>query len=240
MTEPELHPRAPTSADEEVLEADTLAIVSELDDASRVRRMATEIDMGFEALKDIKGHAVSVFGSARTPEDHPHYAAAREVGRRLGLAGYAVITGGGPGAMEAANRGAQDAGALSVGLGIELPLEQGMNPYIDLPLEFHYFFARKIMFVRYARAFVVMPGGLGTMDELFEAWTLVQTQKVRHFPLVLFGSDYWAGLLAWLRDPVLAEGKISPADLDMAYVTDDPDEVVRIVSDAESYRPPAA
>lgn len=239
MSQGDLQPREPTSADEEVLEADTLAIRSRMDDAARVRRMADEIDMGFRKLATIRGHGVSVFGSARTPEDDPQYATARDVGRRLGEAGFAVITGGGPGAMEAANRGAQDAGALSVGLGIELPHEQGINPYVDLALEFHYFFARKIMFVRYARAFVVLPGGLGTLDELFEAWTLVQTEKVRHFPIILFGSAYWDGVLDWLRDPVLAEGKISPPDLALAHVTDDPDEVVRIICDAETFRPPA-
>lgn len=232
-------PRPPHSPDEEILEADTLAIVSELDDGDRVRRMAEEIEMAFDALRPIKGHAVSVFGSARTPEDHPDYAAGREVGRRLGEAGFAVITGGGPGAMEAANRGAQDAGSLSVGLGIDLPEEQGLNPYVDLGLNFHYFFARKIMFVRYARAFVVLPGGLGTGDELFEAWTLVQTEKVHHFPIVLYGSAYWAGLLEWIEGTMLADGKISPGDLDLIRLTDDPDEVVRIVREAERYRPAA-
>ncbi len=150
-----------------------------------------------------------------------------------------MITGGGPGAMEAANRGAQDAGSLSVGLGIDLPEEQGLNPYVDLGLNFHYFFARKIMFVRYARAFVVLPGGLGTGDELFEAWTLVQTEKVHHFPIVLYGSAYWAGLLEWIEGTVLADGKISPGDLDLIQLTDDPDEVVRIVREAERYRPAA-
>jgi uncharacterized protein (TIGR00730 family) len=235
------HPREPTSADEELLEADSAAIVSQLDDEARVRRMADELRMGFDALRDVRGHGVSVFGSARTPPDHPQYAQARDLARRLGEAGFAIITGGGPGAMEAANRGARDAGVLSIGLGIELPHEQGINPYVDLPLEFHYFFTRKIMFVRYARAFVVLPGGLGTFDELFEAWTLVQTQKVRHFPIVLFGSAYWEGLVAWLKGTVLAEAKISPQDLDaIVTVTDDPDEVVRIVREAEQHRPPAA
>lgn len=238
MSDPGFHVRPPRSADEEVLEADTLAIVSELSDADRVRRMASEIEMGFEALHRLRGHGVSVFGSARTPVDHPDYALAREVGRRLALAGFAVITGGGPGAMEAANRGARESGGVSVGLGIELPHEQGMNPYVDLGLDFHYFFARKIMFVRYARAFVALPGGMGTLDELFECWTLVQTEKVRHFPIVLLGTEYWSGLLGWLRGTVLAEGKISPEDLDLAHLTDDLDEVVHIVSEAEAYRPP--
>jgi len=232
-------PRLPTSTDEELLEAESRAIVSELDDDARIERMSVEIEMGFRKLSPLRGHAVTVFGSARTPEGHPQYEIGRELGRRLGKAGWAVITGGGPGAMEAANRGAQDVGALSVGLGIELPHEQDMNPYIDLPLEFHYFFARKIMFVRYARAFVALPGGFGTLDELFEAWTLVQTQKIRHFPIVLFDGAYWGGLVDWVRDTVLADDKISPEDLELIHLTDDLDEVVHIVHEAELYRPPA-
>lgn len=235
---PEPHPRPPHSADEELLEADTAAILSQLDDAARVRRMGEEIAMGFDALGHIRGRGVSVFGSARTPRDDPQYAIARDVARRLGEAGFAIITGGGPGAMEAANRGARDAGALSIGLGIDLPHEQGINEYVDLPVDFHYFFARKIMFVRYARAFVVLPGGLGTLDEFFEAWTLVQTEKVRHFPIILFGTAYWSGLMDWLRDTAVAGGKLSEADFALAQLTDDPDEVVRIVSEADAHRPP--
>ncbi|WP_241004476.1 TIGR00730 family Rossman fold protein [Conexibacter sp. SYSU D00693] len=239
MSDERLRPRDPHSADEELLEADTLAIVSQLDDAARVRRMAAEIEMGFDRLRPLRGHAVSIFGSARTPADSPEYAAGRTVARRLGEEGFAIITGGGPGLMEAANRGALDAGALSVGLGIDLPGEPGLNPYVGIPLEFHYFFARKIMFVRYARAFVVLPGGIGTGDELFEAWTLVQTEKIRHFPIVLFGSDYWGGLLDWMREAMLAGGKVSPGDLDIVHLTDDPEEVCRIVCAAEELRPPA-
>jgi uncharacterized protein (TIGR00730 family) len=235
----ELHPRPPRTADEEVLEAESLEILSQLDDEARIERMADELRMGFDALRDIKGRGVSIFGSARTPRDDPQYEQGRDLARRLGEAGFTIITGGGPGAMEAANRGARDAGALSVGLGIELPHEQGINEYVDLPLEFHYFFTRKVMFVRYARAFVVLPGGLGTFDELFEAWTLVQTQKVRHFPIVLFGSDYWNGLRDWLHARVLAEGKVSPHEIEIATITDDPDEVVRIVVEADSHRSPA-
>ncbi len=165
------------------------------------------------------------FGSARTPEDHPEYALARRTAKLVGDSGMAVITGGGPGTMEAANRGARDAGALSIGLNIELPFEQGANPYCDIALEFHYFFARKIMFMRYASGFVVFPGGFGTMDELFEALTLVQTDKIRAFPIVLVGTDYWQGLLDWIRERLLGEGKISPGDLDLFKVTDDPLEV---------------
>ena len=173
--------------------------------------------------------AVSVFGSARTAREDPQYAAARKVARRLGEEGYAVITGGGPGIMEAANRGATDAGVRSIGLGIDLPHEEGFNEWVDLPLEFHYFFTRKVMFVRYASAFVVFPGGFGTFDELFEAATLRQTEKVRWFPIILFGSAYWQGLVDWLRDPVQAEGKISAEDWRMLEVTDDPERVVEVM-----------
>jgi uncharacterized protein (TIGR00730 family) len=180
---------------------------------------------------------VSIFGSARTPEDDPHYVHAREVARRLGEAGFSVITGGGPGIMEAANRGARDAGVPSIGLGIELPHEQGMNPYVDLGIDFHYFFARKVMFVRYASAFVVCPGGFGTMDELWEAATLVQTGKIRSFPIVLTGRDYWGGLVEWMRGPMCAGGMIDTADVDLMQLSDDPDEIVEIVSRAEPRLP---
>ena len=171
------------------------------------------------------GAAASFFGSARTPPDDPEYALARETARLVGEAGMAVITGGGPGVMEAANRGARDSGALSIGLGIELPFEQDLNGHLDIALEFHYFFARKIMFVRYASGFVVFPGGFGTLDELFESLTLIQTGKVRNFPVILVGTDYWRDLFEWLRDRVLAEGKISPHDMDLVTLTDDPAEV---------------
>jgi uncharacterized protein (TIGR00730 family) len=232
----DLTPRAPTNDDEELLDAESPAIVSQFDDEARLRRIQTELRRGFDAMSHI-GKAVSVFGSARTPPDHPQYQQARTLARMLGQAGFAIITGGGPGIMEAANRGAQDAGAPSVGLGIELPHEEGINEHVDTALEFHYFFARKVMFVRYASAFVVFPGGFGTLDELFEAATLVQNQKIRHFPIVLIGADYWCDLVVWLRDTVAAEGKISPPDLDLLHVTDDLDEAIALVQAAEHRRP---
>jgi uncharacterized protein (TIGR00730 family) len=229
-------PRHPTSADEELLEAETAAIVSELSDQARLNRIRDELREGFEALGHV-GKAVSIFGSARTPPDHPDYAEARRLARMLGAAGWAIITGGGPGIMEAANRGAQDAGAPSIGLDIELPHEQAMNPYVDVGLTFHYFFARKVMFVRYASAFVTFPGGFGTLDELFEAATLRQTGKIRHFPIVLVRSDYWRGLLDWLRESALREGKIGPDDVARLQVVDDPGEVLAILEDVEHRRP---
>jgi uncharacterized protein (TIGR00730 family) len=231
-------PRDPTSPDEELLEAETLTILSELDDATRIERVRRELERGFGALVHL-GKAVSIFGSARTQRDDPFYTRARELARRLGEDGFAVVTGGGPGIMEAANRGAQDAGVPSIGLGIELPHEEAMNDALDIALEFHYFFTRKVMFVRYASAFVVFPGGFGTLDELFEAATLRQTEKIRHFPIVLFGSDYWGGLVEWLRDPVVAEGKIVPQDMAMIEVTDDFDRVLEVVRDVEHRRPRA-
>jgi len=194
--------------------------------ASRVRRAVGPMIGG--ALAGL-GPAVSIFGSARTTPDTGDYAAARELAGALARSGYAVITGGGPGIMEAANRGACEAGGVSVGLGIELPFEQGMNEWVDIGVDFRYFFARKTMFVKYAQAFVVFPGGFGTFDELFEALTLVQTGKVTSFPVVLMGSAYWGGLVAWLRETVLTEGKISARDLDRFHVTDDVDEAVRLV-----------
>ena len=170
-----------------------------------------------------------MFGSARVHEGDPSYGLAREIGRRLAEAGWAVITGGGPGIMEAANRGCQEAGGLSVGANIELPHEQSLNPYVDLGVEFRYFFARKMMFVKYADGFVILPGGFGTLDELFESLTLIQTGKVQHFPVVLVGRDYWAGLMAWFRETLLTHEAIAAMDLDLLQVTDDPDEVVRIM-----------
>jgi uncharacterized protein (TIGR00730 family) len=193
--------------------------------------MAAELREGFAALSGLD-RAVAVFGSARTPPDHPRYAVACEIGRALGRAGFCVITGGGPGSMEAANRGAHEVGARSIGLNIDLPFEQHVNPYLDLALDFHYFFARKVMFVRYSNAFVVLPGGYGTLDELFEALTLIQTRKIRHFPVVLVGSGYWTGLVDWLRDTMLAEGNISPEDLTLLHITDSVDEVVEICKEA--------
>lgn len=206
-------------------------------DPWRVLRIQAEFVEGFGALAEL-GPAIGVFGSARTSSDHPHYAMAEEVGRRLAEAGFAVITGGGPGAMEAANKGACEAGGVSVGLGIELPFEAGLNQWVDKGINFRYFFARKTMFVKYAQGFVVLPGGLGTFDELFEALTLVQTQKVTSFPIVLMGTAYWQGLLDWMRDTVLAEGKINPRDLDMLVVTDDVDEAVGLMVAAREDRWP--
>ena len=228
--------RHPTTADEELLEAETSAILAELTDAQRLLRIQDELRNGFKALSRM-GKAVSIFGSARTPPDHPRYQQARELARRLGHAGFAIITGGGPGIMEAANRGARDAGVPSVGLGIDLPHEQGMNEYVDLPLQFHYFFTRKVMFVRYASGFVVFPGGFGTMDELFEAATLRQTEKIRYFPIVLVGSDYWGGLIKWLREEMLGDGYISPGDVSTIAVCDELDRVIDIVEDVEHRRP---
>ena len=232
-------PRHPTTADEELLEAETTAILSELTDAQRVLRIQDELRAGFKTLSHI-GKAVSIFGSARTSRDHPRYQAAREMARTLGEAGYAVITGGGPGIMEAANRGAQEAGVPSVGLGIDLPNEQGVNRYVDVELDFHYFFARKVMFVRYASGFVVFPGGFGTLDETFEAATLRQTEKIRYFPIVLAGSAFWAGMIDWLRETVLADGNISDSDVSSLYVCDNPDDVLRILDDVRHRRPRAA
>jgi hypothetical protein len=204
-------------------------------DPWRVLRIQAEFVEGFGALAEL-GPAVSVFGSARTTPDAPEYALGLEVGKRLVEAGYAVITGGGPGAMEAANRGAVEAGGVSVGLGIELPFEQRMNDWVDIGVNFRYFFARKTMFVKYARGFIVLPGGFGTLDELFEALTLVQTQKVTQFPVVLVGTAYWSGLLDWIRGALLDGGKISPADLELVALTDDPAEAVRIVTHADRQR----
>lgn len=197
-------------------------------DPWRVMRIQSEFVEGFGQLAEL-GSAVSVFGSARTQPDEPAYAQAEEVGRALVEAGFAVITGGGPGAMEAANRGASRAGGVSVGLGIELPFESGLNDWADVGIHFRYFFVRKTMFVKYAQGFIVLPGGLGTLDELFEAMTLVQTGKVTQFPIVLLGTAYWQGLVDWMRDTQLAAGKISAADLDMMVLTDDVDEAVRIM-----------
>jgi uncharacterized protein (TIGR00730 family) len=200
-------------------------------DAGRVRDIAGEFARGFGALAQV-GPAVTVFGSARTPPEHPEYALVREVGACLGRAGYAIITGGGPGLMEAANRGARDVGALSIGCNVELPREQALNPYLDIGLRFRHFFARKVMFVRYASAFVIAPGGYGTLDELFEALTLIQTATIRHFPVILLGDGEWDGLLDWLRSRVLAERRIEPEDLEVLHVVERPEEVCEIVDDA--------
>lgn len=195
-------------------------------DPWRVLRMQAEFVEGFGALAEI-GPAVAIFGSARTGRDDPAYAQAEQAARGLVEHGLAVITGGGPGSMEAANKGASEAGGVSVGLGIELPFESGLNEWVDIGINFRYFFARKTMFVKYAQGFIVLPGGIGTLDELFESLTLVQTGKITDFPIVLIGTSYWSGLLDWLRGTVLADGKISEVDLDRLFVTDDIDEAVR-------------
>jgi uncharacterized protein (TIGR00730 family) len=197
-------------------------------DPWRVLRIQAEFVEGFGSLAELP-RAVTVFGSARTHRDHPEYATGRALGAALAAAGFAVITGGGPGTMEAVNRGASEAGGLSVGLGIELPFEQGLNPWVDLGINFRYFFTRKTMFIKYAQAFVCLPGGFGTLDELFEALTLVQNKKVTKFPVVLLGRDYWGGLHSWLADTVAAQGKITETELALLHVTDHVDEAVRLV-----------
>ncbi|REE95961.1 TIGR00730 family Rossman fold protein [Thermomonospora umbrina] len=197
-------------------------------DPWRVLRIQAEFVEGFGLLAEL-GKAVSVFGSARTDPASEEYALGVEIGARLAKAGYAVVTGGGPGIMEAGNRGAAENGGVSVGLGIELPFEQRMNDHVEVGLEFRYFFVRKTMFVKYSQAFVVLPGGFGTLDELFEAVTLVQTKKITRFPIVLVGTAFWGGLLAWIKDSMLVSGKISPQDLDLIHLTDDPEDVVRVI-----------
>jgi uncharacterized protein (TIGR00730 family) len=199
-------------------------------DAQRVHEIAAEFAKGFDALSGV-ARAVTIFGSARTPADHPSYALVRDVAATLGRAGYSIITGGGPGLMEAANRGARDAGALSVGCNIELPREQHLNAYVDLGLEFRHFFARKVMFVRYACAFVICPGGFGTLDELFEALTLIQTRTIRDFPVILVGEGEWDGLLQWLQDRALADGRITSGDLRSLQRARDPARVLELVEE---------
>ncbi|WP_084467474.1 TIGR00730 family Rossman fold protein [Actinokineospora inagensis] len=200
-------------------------------DPWRVLRIQAEFVEGFGALAEVP-RAVTVFGSARTKQDDPEYQLGRDIGAALAAAGFAAITGGGPGAMEAVNRGASEAGGFSIGLGIELPFEQGLNPWVDLGVNFRYFFARKTMFIKYSQAFICLPGGFGTLDELFEALTLVQTKKVTKFPVVLFGKSYWGGLYDWLRAAVLDGGKISEKDMALLHLTDDVDEAVEVVEKA--------
>lgn len=200
-------------------------------DAERIRCIAEEFGIGFDALANI-GPAVTIFGSARTPESHPHYALTRTVAAALGRAGFAIITGGGGGLMEAANRGARDAGAVSVGCNIELPHEQSLNRYVDIGLKFRHLFARKVMFMRYGRAFVIAPGGYGTLDELFEALTLIQTATMPDLPAILIGDGEWDGMIDWLRERPLAEHRIEQRDIDSLHVTSDPDQIVRIVQTA--------
>ena len=204
-------------------------------DPWRVLRIMGEFVEGFDTLSDL-GHAVSIFGSARTKPDDAYYEKAIETGRLLAKQGFAIITGGGPGIMEAANRGAQEGGGLSVGCNIELPFEQGTNPFVERSINFRYFFVRKMMFVKYSMAFITFPGGFGTMDELFESLTLIQTGKVKHFPVVLFGKDYWSGLVEWIQARLVAEGKVDASDLDLFHVTDHPAEAVGWVMKARERR----
>ena len=207
-------------------------------DTWRVFRIMGEFVQGFEDLAHVT-NGVAVFGSARTPPDDPEYRAAQETGALLARAGYAVITGGGPGIMEAANRGAFEAGGASVGCNIELPHEQKSNDYLTLSLKFRYFFVRKMMFVKYSDAFIIFPGGFGTLDELFEALTLIQTRKIHNFPVVLFGTRYWKPMLDWLRGPMLKEGKIVEEDFRRLHVTDSPAEVIEIIKTYEASHEPA-
>jgi uncharacterized protein (TIGR00730 family) len=213
--------------DQRILSADEPAAEIE----THIQRIAQEFRMGFEAVDKIDRPAVTIFGSARVREGDPSYEQARDVARRFAERGWAVVTGGGPGVMEAANRGAKEGGGLSVGFNIELPHEQFANRYLDIALTFRHFYARKTMFVKAAEGFVVFPGGFGTADELFEALTLIQTGKVLHFPVVLFESEYWDELLDWFRDDLLRDGMISPEDVELLHVTDDPDDVVARVLD---------
>jgi uncharacterized protein (TIGR00730 family) len=206
-------------------------------DPWRVFRIMSEFVEGFDELAQIPP-SVAIFGSARTKPDDPSYQAAVRTAQLLAEAGFGIITGGGPGIMEAGNKGAQEGGNVSIGCNIELPYEQGSNPYLDISLDFRYFFVRKTMFVKYAEAFVIFPGGFGTMDELFEALTLIQTKKVSHFPVILYDSKYWAGLINWIRDTMLTSGKVSPEDLGLLMLSDDPEEICRLVIEAyqEGYR----
>ena len=209
-------------------------------DTWRVMRIMSEVIEGFDTLASVtKG--VTIFGSARTAPDDPHYAAAQETARLLAREGFAILTGAGPGIMEAANRGAKMAGGRSIGCNIELPFEQGANPYVDTLINFRYFFVRKTMFIKYSNAFVIFPGGYGTLGEAFEALTLIQTGKIYQFPVILFGHHYWAGLIRWIQAKLLGEKKISPGDIDLMIMTDDPAEAAKTVIDAyQSQQKPAA
>jgi uncharacterized protein (TIGR00730 family) len=226
-TEPS-RPHPPATPDEELLGTKRRSVIPTRTEAERIARIDRDLEAGFAALRDI-GPAVTFFGSARVAPDHRFYALGREVARRVGQEGFSIITGGGPGLMEAANRGARDAGVTSVGLNIQLPFEQAPNPYQDIELTCAFFFTRKMMFVRYATAFVVLPGGFGTLDELFEALVLEQVDKIRDFPIILVGESYWGGLVDWIRDRLLAEGMIAERDARLLMVTDDVDEVARAV-----------
>ena len=222
-----VNPRARATEDERFLEKPKRPEFLD-SDPWRALRILSEFVEGFDALASL-GPAVAIFGSARSKPGQPHYELARDVGRLLAQAGFAVITGGGPGAMEAANRGCQEGGGLSVGCNIELPHEQALNAYVDLGIEFRYFFARKMMFVKYSNAFVILPGGFGTMDELFEALTLIQTGKIRHFPVILVGTAYWRGLLQWIKAAMLPESTIALEDFELLQMTDNPEDVVHLV-----------
>jgi uncharacterized protein (TIGR00730 family) len=222
----------PSTADEKLLDSSNRR-EWKTKDAWRALRILSEFVEGFDTLADLPP-AVSVFGSARSKPDSPECELAADLGAALAEAGYAVITGGGPGVMEAANRGATEAGGMSVGLGIELPFEQGLNDWVDVGIDFRYFFVRKTMFVKYAQAFVVLPGGFGTLDELFEAVTLVQTKKVTRFPVILMGTAYWSGLIDWVRTTLLADGKVNAADLDLIQITDDVDEAIQIIVNSDA------
>jgi hypothetical protein len=228
------NPVPPATLDEELLLwlGDEPSAVREAD-GRRVREIASEFARGFDALAQVP-RAVTIFGSARTPPEHPYYTLVRETAAALGRAGFAIITGGGGGLMEAANRGARDAGALSVGCNIVLPDEQELNAYVDVGVRFEHFFARKVMFVRYASAFVIAPGGFGTLDECFEALTLIQTGTIRHFPVILLGGGEWDGLLSWLRERPLADGRIGPGDLDLLKQASTAAELVAIVVEAHA------
>jgi uncharacterized protein (TIGR00730 family) len=222
-------PTEQAPADKALLERNAIEELSHHTDPWRVLRILSEFVEGFDALGGV-GPAVTVFGSARAKPTDPYYKAGEALGAALANRGFAVITGGGPGIMEAVNKGCHEAGGLSVGCNIELPHEQSLNKYVDLGVEFRYFFVRKNMFVKYARGFVIFPGGLGTMDELFESLTLAQTGKIEHFPIVLFGTTYWSGLIDWLKKVVLAAGAIGPDDLKLLSFTDDPEEAAELAT----------
>lgn len=228
--EPDEH-RPGTTQDEQLLESPGPAEFTHTD-TWRVFRIMGEFVEGFDELATLT-RGISIFGSARTRTDDPDYQAARETAALLARAGFAVITGGGPGIMEAANRGAFEAGGPSIGCNIELPFEQNSNPYLTKGLKFKYFFVRKMMFVKYSLGFIIFPGGFGTLDELFEALTLIQTKKIRNFPVVLFGSAYWGGLLGWIRDFAMKEGKVTEQDLQLLHLTDSPAEVVQIIVNSQ-------
>ncbi|MGB0889496.1 MAG: TIGR00730 family Rossman fold protein [Solirubrobacterales bacterium] len=225
---PDLPPFASTFDEDLLLGVGLDVPLDTTNDPERIQKIAAEFEYGFKALAQVP-RGVSIFGSARTAPDDPDYVLARAVAAELGHVGYSIITGGGPGIMEAANRGAQDAGAVSIGLNIELPHEQTPNDYQDIKLMFRHFFARKVMFVRYSQAFVVMPGGFGTMDELFEALTLAQTGKIKHFPVALVGRHYWGGLVDWLREKMLDSANIDAADLQRLHVCETPEEVRELI-----------